>query len=343
VATRREGEGRCWEITTIAGNAVTMILPLILLFSGAIQLPAVYGTLAELDRVTDDHVEWNKTASGFRRDPAKSTRELMQVLENKAAKLRLRGQAISVLGNVLEKDAKESAGLLLAIGRDKEEPAGLRTLALRSLAKVQNQWDSKSVAPLRTLLSDDNENIRTEAARLLGFVGQDAQDAVADLLPMIEEDTQQVAYFACFAVSRIAPESEEVIDALLAALSGTRRTGALEAILHTKADRERVTAVLREQLEKEKGANRRTVIAMISRLRKSAAAAVPDLLEIAMSTDAHDRVEAITALAHIAPRDAKVRARIQAAMSDEVPFVRGTAKDAIEIIEEDLKEGKVKP
>lgn len=280
---------------------------------GVLQWIGAIKPLTERLRVEkDERVRWEIiNALGRFGDGAKASVPILIEIMKDPASLKPRGNMVNVVTNVMAvRTLNERAALTLShIGvpaaapladllGDRKLPKLVRLEAGHAL--VQMESDAKAVAPaLATVLSDPDDEIRSQAIEALRAIGPGAARAVPALTRVLDDSSARVRLGAASALFAIDPKNALTVPRLVAGL-------------------------------REKDARTRWIATTeLERVGPKAAAAVGPLIEVLKEKDPENRVAAARALGAIG-RPAREAAHILAkvALEDSVERVREAAAEA---------------
>ena len=153
------------------------------------------------------------------------------------------------------------------------------------------------VARLIQLLDDPEIEVRQEAARALGTLGEDAVTAVPALLRLVRQQ-DEACHYARRALGRIAPMDPEVLSVLIQEF---RRDPAIADILWEMGPRAKVLPELIRALEKGPYYNP-AVFRAIGAMGPEAGAAIPTMKQLLLDADPGVRLRAAETLRQIEGR-----------------------------------------
>src|SRR5438132_233559 len=135
----------------------------------------------------DEHVDARRLAAHclwqIGAEAPEATPALLDALHDKDAEVRM--EAARALGRTGQKESKVIAALAAAL---KDEDAAVRLKAVASLFELNEQATAQRPVVLPSLieaLRDKNEEVQAGAAILIGKFGQDAREAVPDLMTLL--------------------------------------------------------------------------------------------------------------------------------------------------------------
>jgi HEAT repeat protein len=140
---------------------------------------------------------------------------LIRVAEDRNDDLAIRSRAIAALGDI-GVVAREAMPALLKLVRGDESKI-LQIRAWGAIAKIQPDNQAEVAAALVEALEDNSEQVRAEAAGVLGNISPDAKEAVPTLLKVLTNKTEDpgVRGSILFALRRMGLVSADVLPALI--------------------------------------------------------------------------------------------------------------------------------
>lgn len=262
-----------------------------------------------------------------------------------------RAKAIQVLGNI-GVDAREVA-LELLVKKLTDEDQAVQEAARQALTRIGPPTKAHYNA-LRFWMRDSAEPVRVYAIEAVGQLGADASPLVDDVVAVMTLDPspelrkrgiqtlvqmkvdpkRQVelltraledrdAGVCVEATQALAQRSTEegVLPALLRALRhdkeevATAADTGLATYTFTKMD----VPLLREQLKVKKETVRKRMVEVLIQLGKDAAPAVPELVDVAVSSSADIQIRALEALAGLGPAAGGVGSKLAPLLDEEDP------------------------
>lgn len=193
-------------------------------------------------------------------------------------------------------------------------------IALDSKART-NPEVKQAIPALIGALKDSDYRMRNAAARVLGYLGEDARAAVPALIVALKDKDQYVRFSAMAALGGIGPEAKEAIPELVKLLRFTP----LRELTPSNTDLEKTDVLeLRMRLEHE-SISKEAAIA----LAQIGLPAVPALLDCLMHTDANLRLGAARTLGWMGPKARLAVPKLTEILADKLPEVRGQAAFAL--------------
>src|SRR5262249_7659697 len=129
---------------------------------------------------------------------------------------------------------KEAVDLLAdALGPTQPDPYQQRTVITIALGRI-GPAALKGVEPLKRLLTDNNQFLRTEAANALGWIGPAAESATQPLLDNLSHPFANIRTAAAQALARIDPTGKNLILPLQSRLQNHNpaRLGAVQTLAY---------------------------------------------------------------------------------------------------------------
>jgi HEAT repeat protein len=291
---------------------------------------------------------------------AKDISNLVRQLKNQNHGSFLRIKAARGLRDLGAK-SKPAIPALIAALNDREYAVGF--FAARALVKL----GPSAVAGLAEALKNENERVRTEAVRVLGEIGPQAEPAIPSLTRMLKGEDASASLEAGLALSRIGPSGIRVlIEALSDQRDFVRRnaahglgkpdhaTAAIPALIEALKDsdssvREAAAQALgsigqpailslNDALKDEDKVVRDGALRALVVIRPLEKAVIPLLIDGVKNPDKSVRISALTMLARI-PTEAKVTVpALVEALKDQNADVRSAAAGALGAIGPDARD-----
>ena len=210
-----------------------------------------------------------------------------------------------------------------------------RGYAAMALARIADR-DEDVMPSLVEALEDEQEYVRMSTAEALGHAGLLARPAVARLVEMASDAREAVLVreYAISALARIDPDSPEVEDTLVYAISdGNPRIyqAAVRALMRIRAWRNGVPDMDAQvaRLIRELDGGSVAAAESLGLIGDEAEAAVPSLVRALQSSDPQLRDASLVALERIGPQAQTVPALVQAMRSGDLAS-RGAAAARLE-------------
>lgn len=154
-----------------------------------------------------------------------------------------------------------------------------------------------AVPQLRTLLSQERENVRAESAMSLGRIGPRASAAIPDLLMLLADEKQRVRHEASEALGQMGVAALEPLLTAATDESSVVRSGAMQAMGHLLNADPRVSSVLLAGAQDADASVRAHAVRSFSRLPNLDSDHVRILLENLRHSDSNVHVEVVRVLA----------------------------------------------
>jgi vesicle coat complex subunit len=186
---------------------------------------------------------------------------------------------------------------------------------------------------LRGDLQSTDPEVRRQALRELGTMGEAAGPAVTEIAALVRDPAPAVRQAACRALGDIGQSATAHVADLEAALADEAwpvRLAAAFAILKLEPKSDAPHAALNEAMAKGEGG---TIVA-IGQLGEDAAWAVPTLIALLNDRRPGTRRLAAEALGTIGPAASAARSSLESATRDSDDRVRAAAEQALERIHE---------
>lgn len=191
------------------------------------------------------------------------------------------------------------------------------------------------VVPLRTLLRDENREVRIRAASAIQALGTEAASAVGELFEMAREEDDGLQAAAAEALGQIGGPPHETITALLGLLTPPAPLVLVSAIRSLgKLGHEAAYAVpsIIPFLQHENEEIRKAAAEAIGDIGQLDASAAPQLVEDLSSRDDQVRARAAEALGTIGPPAAMTAPALVHTLSDASDYVRSKAAIALGLL-----------
>ena len=194
---------------------------------------------------------------------------------------------------------------------------------------------------LRDALQSDQANTRRAAAQSLGVIGQDAKDAVPDLVRVAQHDPDHlVRIYAASSIGQIGPGATDAVEPLISLLRTEQDPQMIATIVqtfHALGPTAKAALPVLTAMAKDPECHARLMAAWaMCRIgpegRAEAAALVPQLIVQLTDQTPNTRRFAADVLAEIGPAAEAALPALSAATEDQDPAVRRAAGRALEAI-----------
>ncbi len=213
-----------------------------------------------------------------------------------------------------------------------------RGAAIKQLAEI----GKPAIPAVRSALRSRNPQVVVAACDVIGRTGQEAADAIPDLIVALKRDSEgfygngftNVPTAAVFALKRIGKPSVKPLIEMMKVERGLLLTYIIPALAEIGEDAEEAIPGLIDVLRTRSTLYRTYAAGALGEFGDKAKAAVPDL--IAALSDGHPplRETAARALGRIGPDANEAIPQLRRLLDDDVKAVRETAAQAIANIEE---------
>jgi len=214
-------------------------------------------------------------------------------------------EAARALGRTGQKESKVIAALAAAL---KDEDAAVRLKAVASLFELNEQATAQRPVVLPSLieaLRDKNEEVQAGAAILIGKFGQDAREAVPDLMTLLKAAHVKARQNATYALAVIGPDARPALPIFLDLAKNDAdvgvRTNALLAIGRIGPEASSAVPFLIENIQSEDVARQWGAALALYHIGPDARAAIPALTKLLErdSLDQQVRQAATTVIASL--------------------------------------------
>ncbi len=232
-----------------------------------------------------------------------------------------------------------AAPVLIDRLNDERAPLIARRYAALALSRIGSE-DKKVIAALEERLGDDNAEIRMSATESLGKIGSGAASTTDRLIALSQDHNENplVREYAIIALSRIAPNDQAVVTALIDAVGDGNpqiSSAAIAAMitigdstLSKNADSRNIENLIR-QLEANDPRVAESAATELGLIGPAADAAIPALIGVVEHSDQDLRQTALVALQRIGPPTKNIPALLEAMKSGDLA-VRGPAAASIQ-------------
>jgi HEAT repeat protein len=247
-------------------------------------------------------------------------REAVPALVEALRDVRIRDEVLKALGNIGSETPEAAPAYLESLRIE-----GLRMLAAEKLERIGRP----AVPTLIDALKDEDPDIRETAARILGNLGPQADQAVPALTAALKDPDRGVSVQAAIALGKIGPRAKAAVPALFEALQDPRvHEASMKALERIGFDSKDAIPALIGALKYEA---LRTYAA--DRLLSIGSEAVPELIRALEGDYGPIREYAAWILGKIGPNAKAAIPALTDALWDKDKRVRGTAQRALEEIQ----------
>jgi HEAT repeat protein len=308
--------------------------------------PAMPTLIQLLKSKNDDEVEVAiEVLQEMKVNVEEATQPLMALLDSKNDRVAVK--AANALGVIGKPARKATPKLIALLSRDYETALQARN-ALKGIGQP-------AVPDLIRALSNENPQVRSEAASVLGLIGKDARPATEPLMRMATADVESARFNAVQSLGKIGPVAQPAVPLLIGLLESAddsstttivRTLGAIDvgvgpvmsAWLESGEEekRRRATAVLAasdsglSRLIQALASNDEAISgAAVEGLASAGARAIPSLLRASVDENHVVRALALRALSKIEPKPEETLPFVIRALNDPHIQVRNEAMDAL--------------
>lgn len=287
------------------------------------------------DISTDENAtsRWAAKALALFGNVAKSAAPvLIQRLKDKSAHWADRQPAVDALSQIGIADAGVVPALIQTLSFAGEE-AELRVLTAEALAYIGPNASAAVPALLRAT-GDKNESLRRAAVAAIGAVGPMADVAIPTLVELLFfDESAAVRDQAADALSRIGSSATKLLTRLLAVEDAEVRWRAAQSLGTIRPPAKSAVPSLTKALEDSNAEVRINAMEALWAISREAKPLIPFLLAEFTNEDRQLRVRAYKLLVAMGEKAGSAVERLRELTGDERPFVRQTARKALENIE----------
>jgi len=251
---------------------------------------------------------------------------IIKELKDEDEEVRGTAAALIALG-LFGPEAKAAVPALVEALKDKDR---VREDAVRALAQI----GPPAVTALVRALKDKDENLRQQAATVLGKIGAEAKAAVPALVEVLKDKDKNVRQQAAIALGKIGLGAKAAVPALVEALKDKDKNLRQQAaVALVQIGPPALGALIEILRDKDENVRLQAAVAL-GQIGLEAETAIPALVEALKDKDEHVRQQAAVALVQIGPPT--VAALIEA-LKDKEESVRQQAAIALGRIGPDAK------
>jgi HEAT repeat protein len=195
--------------------------------------------------------------------------------------------SIAILGEIGE-DAKDAIPSLLRIIENEsasffvfDEKTILATNAITKMGENGKEIIHNLVSQNIIALEDEDSNVRSNAAYVLGNMGKEAKEAIPALISALKDEDSDVRYYAAYALGNMGEEAKEAIPALISALKDEDsyvRFNAAGALGNMGKEAKEAIPALISALKDEDSNVRSNAAYVLGNMGKEAKEAIPALI-----------------------------------------------------------------
>jgi HEAT repeat protein len=242
-----------------------------------------------------------------------------------------------------EKDRKFVLNLLPGL-QNPDPKNRLKTISeLRRFASLL----APAVPLLTSCLNDEASMVKSEIVFLLGRTGPAAKEVLPQLLPMSESKDDGLRQAAAFSIACIAPQNEQVIDALIKLIDDPKEPvmcSAIRGLGDAGTAAKKALPAIRKRMENLTDLNRLNAIEAIAKIENDYSELVDEYMKGLSDKESIRRELALSYLGSLGPNACKAVPEIIRVLDDEddnvrrlAPFVLGRigpeAKEAVPRLE----------